>query len=326
MIEVLSNGALNAVQDAGRLAPLSLGVSRSGAMDGPALAMANLLLGNDEGAAAIEISLFPFRLRFYRAGWFACAGAWTRVSVAGRSHPSWWAAQARAGEVLTVAAPQYGSRLLLALQGGIDVEPLLGSRATDLKSGFGGLHGRGLRKGDLLPVGIVAAGATPRSIGLAPQSRIDFAHELAAGDVSVRAVPAAEYERFTALARADFTATPYRLTPDCNRQGYRLDGAALALRRPLELLSHAVVPGTVQVPPSGQPIVQMAEANTLGGYPKIATVIEADLWRLAQLRPGQRVRFTLVDHAAGVAALRAHSAEMQRLRDALALFRTGRGR
>lgn len=319
MIEVLSNGALNVVQDAGRIGHLELGVSRSGAMDQPALQIANLLVGNDEKAAGLEISIFPFRIKVLQDTWFACTGASTTVTLQQRSYPSWWVAPVRAGEVLTVAPPQAGSRVVLAFRGGIDVAPVLGSRSTDLKSGFGGLEGRGLRKGDCLQRDRAERPAVLRSLGVAPKDRRSFLDELSSDVAKVRVVAAAEYDAFSDEARLAFGSTEYRLTPDCNRQGYRLEGAFLKTTRPLELLSHAVVPGVVQVPPAGQPIVQMAEANTLGGYPKIATVIECDLWRLAQLRPGQRIRFELVSHAAGVAALGDHLAGLERLRQSLSL-------
>ncbi|ROZ78035.1 biotin-dependent carboxyltransferase family protein [Ramlibacter sp. WS9] len=320
MIEVLSNGALNLVQDTGRPAHLGIGVSNSGAMDAPALQIANLLVGNDEGAAGIEICIFPFRVKLHQDAWFACTGAVTTVTLPLRSYPSWWAAHARAGDTITVTPPQHGSRAFLAFRGGIEVPRVLGSRATDIKSGFGGVDGRGLRKGDQLTLGPSADDVGLRSFGVAPVSRTRFIEELASGSVKVRAIAAAEYDEFTDEARAAFDGTEYQLTPDCNRQGYRLEGKVLKTSRPLELLSHGVVPGVVQVPPSGQPIVQMAEANTIGGYPKIATVIEADIWRLAQLRPGQRIRFELVDHPSGVAASRENLAEQQRLRDGLSLM------
>lgn len=321
MIEVLSNGALNLVQDLGRPAHIAMGVSGAGAIDAPALSMANWMVGNHESAAGIEISIFPFRIQFHQDTRFAFTGAVTAMKLGQRRLPSWWAAQAAAGDVLTIDAPAQGSRGYLAFAGGIDVPLVLGSRSTDLKSGFGGLEGRGLRKADRLAFGRSGASAVEglRSFGVAPQSRLGFAEELRAGVVKIRAMAAAEYEHFDDEARSAFEQTEYRLTPDCNRQGYRLEGAALKTVRPLELLSHGLVPGTVQVPPSGQPIVQMAEANTCGGYPKIANVIEADLWRLAQLRPGQQLRFELVNHQAAVDALRERAAEQTRIRQGLAL-------
>lgn len=320
MLEILSGGAVNSVQDLGRSGHLGIGVSLSGAMDAPAMTLANWLAGNDAGAAGIEVSLFPFRVRFLRAARFACTGATASLSLGQRSLSTWWAAQAEEGEVLTIEAPALGSRAYLAVGGGLDVPRVLGSRAADLKSGFGGFANRGLRKGDRIPLaagGPVLAGGRP--LGVLPPSRVALAAELAAGTVKIRAIAAAEYEQFTDAALEAFQLSEYRLTPDCNRQGYRLQGEALKTRGPLELLSHGIVPGTVQVPPSGQPIIQLAEANTCGGYPKIATVIEADLWRLAQLRPGQRIAFELVAHEAAVRALRALAQELAGLRQALEL-------
>jgi biotin-dependent carboxylase-like uncharacterized protein len=322
MIEVLSNGALNLVQDLGRTGHVSLGVSPAGAMDAPALTLANWLVGNEAQAAGIEISLFPFRLRFLAPTLFACTGAATTFELRGRTIPSGWAAQAEAGDVVVVAVPERGARAYLALAGGVDVPLVLGSRSTDLKSGFGGLEGRGLRKGDRLEV--IGSGrqstARWRPFGIAPASRRQFHEELAAGAATIRVLAGAEHALFSVEARRQFERAEYKLTPDCNRQGYRLEGPALKTSRPLDLLSHGLVQGTVQVPPSGQPIVQMAEANTCGGYPKIANVIGADLWRLAQLRPGQRLRFQCVDHAGAVAALREQQREMAQIRHGLAML------
>lgn len=320
-IEILSNGALNLVQDLGRPAHVGIGVSRSGAMDAPALMLANWMLGNSAGAAGIEISIFPFRVRFLEATSFASSGAPTTVALPERTWPSWWTAQANAGDVLTIAPPASGGRVYLAVPGGIDVPSVLGSRSTDLKSGFGGFKGRGLLKGDRLsPMREGASGSIGLPCrGIAPKTRMAFADELRKGSVTIRAMAGAEFHHFSPQAAAAFTGSEFRLTHDCNRQGYRLEGEVLGLNAKLELLSHGIVPGTVQVPPSGQPIIQMAEANTCGGYPKIATVIEADLWRLAQLRPGMKVRFTLVDQESALAAKRALDEELARLANALAV-------
>jgi 5-oxoprolinase (ATP-hydrolysing) subunit C len=320
VIEILSNGALNSVQDLGRAAHLRIGVSGGGAMDAVALATANCMVGNEPSAAGIEVSIFPFRVRFEEPAWFACAGAQSTLTLPHRTLPSWWAAQAGAGDVLTVAPPELGARVYLALQGGIDVPEVLGSRSTDLKSGFGGFKGRGLRKGDRLALGESGVGEVEmRAFGVAPESRRRLNEQLAAGTVTIRVVAAAEYEHFTDEATAAFERGEYRVTPDSNRQGYRLEGAPLKTKKPLQLLSHGIVPGTVQVPPAGQPILQLAEANTCGGYPKIATIIEPDLWRVAQLRPGQKIRFERVDYDTAVAAVAARASEDARIRQALAL-------
>ncbi|SCU75280.1 putative hydrolase subunit [Cupriavidus necator] len=321
MIEVLSTGAPNVVQDLGRPGHLGIGVGRSGAMDAMALSLANALVGNEDVAAGIEISLFPFRVRFQCETVFACTGSDSRLLLDGNLLAPWWGRRVKAGEVLVVERPRRGARAYLAFAGGIDVPTVLGSRSTDLKCGFGGWEGRGLRRGDVLPLGKAPAALLRGSgLGLIPGDLPAFWRDLSQGCIAVRAVPAAEYEWFSAEARAAFTTTPYKVTPDANRQGYRLAGEALALTRPLELLSHGIVPGTIQVPPSGQPIIQLAEANTCGGYPKIATVIEADLWRLAQAPAGCELRFVPVDQDQAIAVSQAQGLERSLLRSSIALM------
>ncbi len=316
MIDILSSGALNAVQDRGRRGWLANGVSRSGAMDLQALEAANALLGNDRDAAAIEVAAFPFRLRFAVDTTVAVTGAVAEARLAGRRLPPWWAVEARAGDELTIDPPTMGARVYIAVGGGIDVPLLLGARATDLKSGYGGHEGRGLRRGDRLPVGRRPSGKLPDGgIGAPPPpGRGDAGRPL-------RVLPAAEWPDFSDHARRLFATADWRVTAEADRQGCRLDGPDLMRERRRELLSHGIVPGTVQVPPSGRPIVQLAEANTCGGYPKIATVIEADLWRLGQAMPGDQLRFSVVSRDEALAALRAAAGWLDGLRSAAALYR-----
>jgi len=324
VIEIMSNGALNSVQDLGREENLDIGVCGAGAMDRVALALANRMAGNAPSAAGIEVCIFPFKLRFLASTRFACTGASTSIRIRDRTLPTWWTIRADPGDELLIEPPGSGARVYVAFAGGLDVPIVLGSRSTDLKSSFGGMQGRALRKGDriaFLPVTDAAETGRCRAFGISPASRIRFASELASGCITLRALAGAEYARFSRASRSAFERAEYRLTPDSNRQGCRLQGTALALSEPLELLSHGIVPGTAQVPPSGQPIIQLAEANTCGGYPRIATVIEADLWRIAQLRAGQRLRFKLVDFDAALGALRDESAEQQRIEQGLALAR-----
>lgn len=320
MIEILSSGALNAVQDLGRHGHLNIGVSRSGAMDSLALSSANLLVGNDEAAAGIEVNLFPFRLRFQSETRFACTGADALLKLEGRVMAPWWSRTARAGQTLVIEPPRRGVRSYLAFAGGIDVPLVMGSRSTDLKSGFGGLEGRGFRRGDVLPLGRDANALVPRhAVGILPRDLGAFWRELSERCMTIRVLPAAEYEQFSDSARAAFGTVAYEVTRESNRMGYRLAGEPLALKQALELFSHGIVPGTVQVPPSGQPIIQLAEANTCGGYPKIATIIEADLWRLAQASVGSRVRFEVVQADVALAALRQQAQERTTLGRNLAL-------
>ena len=298
MIEVLTTGAANSVQDLGRSGRFDIGVSRSGAMDRLSLMIGNALLGNDMDAAGLEIAMFPFRLRFGGPVRFAVTGAEGDVMLAGRPLPPRWAASAVEGDTLVIAPPQKGARVYVTFAGGIDVESVLGSRATDLKSGYGGLEGRGLRRGDRL---MVSNAPVTRAFGASrdPMSGLDFANPL-----PVRVVPSAEFPVFTTDARRLFFRWSWRVTQEADRMGYRLEGPELKLERRLELMSHGILPGTVQVPPSGKPIIQLADANTCGGYPKIATVIEADLWIVGQAGPDGRFLFIEVTPEEANAALR----------------------
>ncbi|WP_322084602.1 biotin-dependent carboxyltransferase family protein [Burkholderia sp. BCC1972] len=322
MIEILSSGAANLIQDLGRRGYLDNGISRGGAMDGMALALANAMVGNEADQSGIEISMFPFRIRFQEDTEFATTGADCTVLVDDHATAPWWRRSVKAGQTVVVEHPRRGARAYLAIGGGIDVESVLGSRSTDLKGGFGGLQGRGLKRGDVLTARPHErrANVSPAGIGIVPKQLPSFMRALSAGLVTVRALPAAEYQCFTKSARTAFEQMDYEVTAEANRVGYRLNGPTLALTSPVELLSHGIVPGTVQVPPSGLPIVQMAEANTCGGYPKIATVIEADLWKLAQTPVGCRIRFALTDLDTAVAALREQADEYERIRGNLALM------
>ncbi len=300
MIEVLSNGALNAVQDGGRRGWLASGISLCGAMDGPALKTANCLVGNDLGAAGIEVQVFPFRLRALVDRAVAVTGADCAATVDDVTMPPWWALPMREGQVLTLRAPRSGVRAYIAVAGGIDVPIRLGSRSTDLRGGVGGHEGRALARGDRLKLGAEPKGLLSGGWGAAPPER----RAGDAGPASIRVIPAAEYRFFGEGARETFSGSPWRVTREANRMGYRLSGPGLALDTPLELLSHGILPGTVQVPPSGQPIIQLSDANTCGGYPKIATVIEADLWRLAQAPADAELRFAIIGQSEAVEALR----------------------
>lgn len=176
--------------------------------------------------------------------------------------------------------PQRGMRSYLAVQGGFDIPVVLGSASTDLKAKFGGFHGRALRDGDQIPLGKPTR-QFDRKVGV---------RQLLWGN-RIRALPGPEYHEFSPDAQQAFWRTAWKLSPQSNRMGYRLEGRELKRESPRELLSHGVMPGVIQVPPNGQPIVLMADAQTTGGYPRIASVIEADLYHLAQIRLGEPIHF-----------------------------------
>ncbi|MBB1249283.1 biotin-dependent carboxyltransferase family protein [Rhizobium sp. G21] len=300
MIEILTSGLMNSVQDLGRPLYLDQGVGRGGAMDRQALTAANLLVGNEAGAAGLEIAVFPFRLRFSAPCLVAMTGAFANARLGDRSFPAWWAREAEAGGELRIDAPLSGARVMLAFSGGVNLPLVLGSRATDLKSGFGGLEGRALKRGDRLALG-------PSRIRAKQPAGHGLDSELLGRDdpALLRIMAGAEYADFADEALSVLLGSDFVVSRQSNRQGMRLEGELLTLTRRLELHSHGIMPGTVQVPPSGQAVIQLAEANTCGGYPKIAHVIGADHWKLAQARAGDRLRFRLVDRAEALAAERA---------------------
>ncbi|MBO4122225.1 biotin-dependent carboxyltransferase family protein [Cupriavidus gilardii] len=302
MIEILRPGALASIQDLGRNGMRRFGVGGAGALDSVALRVGNLLLGNDAGAAAIEFTLGRATVRFDADLRIALTGAECRADLDGEPVWCWHAFDVRAGSTLTLPAARSGTRTYLCVAGGIDVPLAMGSRSTDLKAGFGGYQGRALRRGDRLAALRSDAAAVPSPPSL-PSQRIGVlspawalpAPEADGRALSIRMLPGLEYDQFEPDAQQALWQAQWTVTPNSNRMGFRLEGPALA-RRPgaPELLSHGVVPGVMQVPPGGQPIVLMADAQTTGGYPKIGVVIEADLWRLAQAPLGAAVHFRRV--------------------------------
>lgn len=312
MIEILSATALATVQDFGRFGSLGYGVGTSGAMDHLALALGNLLLGNPEDAAAIEIPLFPFEVRFVQDCAFAVTGAACEATLDGQPLPPHWVAQAREGQVLGLGYPTSGSRAYLCLAGGVDVPQVLGSRSTQLRGEFGGLQGRALQQGDRLSALRPGASALPTDFGVIPPNQ---ALPLQCdGLPAMRVLPAAEYECFMDESRAAFWAGEWKVTTQSNRYGYRLEGTPILPKAAMEVRSHGIVPGVIQVPHGGQPIIQMRDAQPSGGYPKFGTVIEADLWRLGQAPIGSKVRFIECSYIEAIAALEDNQCYLQEVR------------
>lgn len=280
MLKMIRAGMYTSVQDGGREGQRRSAISRCGALDKPSLTIANLLVGNDANAAALEITLGQVDIEFERDCWFALTGAACEATVDGR--PVWvgWRTAAQAGQHLVLKNPQYGIRSYLAVAGGIDVPVVLGSRSTDLKVGIGGLEGRRLQDGDRLKLGKASREFS------GPQG----VRQLPIGN-RIRALPGPEYHEFDSASQASFWRSPWQLSAQSNRMGYRLQGQPLVRTTDREMLSHGLLPGVVQVPHSGQPIVLMNDAQTTGGYPRIASIIEADMYQLAQIPLGQPIHF-----------------------------------
>ena len=290
-LEVLAPGLLTTVQDAGRFGHRAAGIGTAGALDAYSRQVANLLVGNTADAALLEISLQGPRLRFRSAVRIALCGAEIEASAGSSKLPGWRPIDLPAGSELHLGACRSGCRAYLAVAGGIAVPQVLGSRSTDLRGGFGGLDGRALRAGDRLPLvdGLAAhTGSTPiiASWWIDPTPDLPFA-----ASTLVRVLPG----RDAPVPGDAWTREDFRVATASNRQGLRLEGPELRVTDTRERISEPVVPGTVQLPPAGQPIVLLADAQTVGGYPRIGQVIAADLPRLAQLRPGDLLRFEGID-------------------------------
>ena len=319
MIEVTATPGLATVQDLGRHGSLRYGVGVAGAMDRVSLAVGNLLLGNEAGAAGIEVPIFPFAIRFTAACRFALTGADCAARLSGRALMPWSVHAADAGDELVLGLPraQSGCRAYLVLPGGVDVPAVLGSRSTQIRGAFSGHEGRPLRVGDRLGAAAPSQ-AGPLGIGVMPPA---LTLPLALNGLdAMRVLPGAEYESLTASSRDAFWAGTWKITAQSDRYGYRLAGKALAFERPVEMLSHGIVPGVIQIPPSGQPIIQMSDAQPSGGYPKFGTVIEADLWRLGQAPVGSRIRFIRTNWTEALAAHDAVQAWLGDIRRMLGLW------
>ncbi|WP_433871918.1 biotin-dependent carboxyltransferase family protein [Saccharopolyspora sp. CA-218241] len=280
MLEVLATGPLATVQDLGRPGLADIGVGPSGAADRGALRLANRLLGNDEGAAAVEVTFGGLELRAHRAVTVAVTGAPCPVAVDGRSAAVNAPVRLAAGARLRLGTPGTGLRSYLAVRGGLDVEPVLGSRATDVLAGLGPDP---LAPGTWLPVG-----PPPERFPVVDVAPVP-AHP--AGELVLRVHPGPRDDWFTEDALRALLTSRYEVTADCDRVGMKLAGPELPRRRTDELPSEGMVSGALQVPPSSRPTLFLADHPVTGGYPVIAVVTAADVDKAAQAPPGQRIRF-----------------------------------
>lgn len=327
-LSIIRPGLLTTVQDLGRPGYQHLGVVVSGALDAVALRVANLLVGNAEGAAGLEITLLGPTLRFEADRLIALTGADLSPTLAGQPAPMHRPVAVRAGTVLSFGAARAGCRAYLAVAGGLAVPLVLGSRATYLRAALGGWRGRALRAGDELPVGklsptnqqlrqLIAPDVLPTTWVAARWTPGPTLRPRPRPQLVIRAVRGPEHEQFSPASQQAFWREPFALTPAADRMGYRLQGPTLTRETPTELLSSAVTFGTVQVPPGGQPIVLLADAQTTGGYPRLVQVITADFSALAQAQPGQALRFQEVSLAEAQAQYLAQERRLRALRRAV---------
>ena len=291
---VIRPGMLTTIQDLGRWGHQASGVPVAGAMDAYSHRMANRLVANDDDAAAVEITLVGPELE--ASGELMCAVAGAQFELSTDTGPVECGRPFRLGHRgrLRFGRRIAGARATLAVRGGIDVPPVFGSRSTHLPSRLGPFDGRALAAGDVLPVGL----RQPKLAAAAP-----VALSLPQGGVRLRVIPGPQDGWFTPEALDRFFSSSFTVTPASNRMGYRLNGPELQHAISNEMLSDATPLGAIQVPRSGQPILLMADRQTTGGYPKIATVIAADLPAAGQLAPGDWIRFSRCTRAEAIAAL-----------------------
>lgn len=280
---VLKTGLLDTVQDLGRHGYAHLGINGAGAADAVALQVANMVVGNEPGAAGLEMHFPAPVLRFEENTVFALGGADFGARLNGLEIPLWTPVRAAAGSQLSFAKQLNGMRCYLAVQGGFQIAPWLGSCSTSLVAGAGGWQGRGLRTGDRLPFA-TATGDTPYNNEILPW-RVNV-QGLYPKTKAIRFLPGPEYELLGTDARHVLETAEWKVNYQSNRMACALEGPLLFLKEPFELVSSAVQPGTVQLLPSGQLLALLADCQTTGGYPRIAQIFQADLPGLAQLRPG----------------------------------------
>ena len=311
LFRVTKPGFFTTVQDLGRHGFLKYGVPISGAMDKFSLRLANMLVGNDLGEAGLEITMLGPELEVLRDTQIAVSGGDIQVSINGQDAETWHTLRVKSGDVISFGKVRTGCRVYLAVRGGINVPIVLGSRSTYIRCEMGGMKGRQLKASDEIegfdmvqPLGFCLS--VPR----------EFVPDFSA-EVHVRVVLGPQLESFTEKGVETFLSNLYIVTIEADRMGYRLEGPIIEHRERVDTISDAILPGSVQVPPSGKPIITMQDAQTTGGYAKIAAVISPDLHILGQLKPDDRVRFQRTTLSEAHRKLREYNDEIRRVESEL---------
>ncbi|EMA6344912.1 biotin-dependent carboxyltransferase family protein [Bacillus cytotoxicus] len=307
-VEVLHAGMLTTIQDVGRYYYQQYGVPVGGAMDRTALRIVNMLVGNKENEAGLEITMIGPKLLIKKTTLLAIGGADVGAVLNGEPIPLWRPIVAKEGSMLCFGKEEFGCRAYVAFAGGIDVACSMGSKSTYVRASIGGIEGRALKKGDQLQIGIPSSVATCMIKKLLDEKRI-YTQWGACRHVLpkysrypvVRIITDFEWDEFSKESQVAFFTKEYKVSHYADRMGYRLKGEHLKRIEDYEVLSSAVTFGTIQVPPGGQPIILMADRQTTGGYPRIGNVISVDLPILAQLKPNDYVTFVQISMEEAVA-------------------------
>jgi len=287
LFHVLKAGFFTTVQDLGRYGYLKYGVPISGAMDTFSMIVANLLVANNPNDACLEITLIGPELRALADTQIAVTGGEISVKINGREMPMWQTLTVHKGETVSLGKVEKGCRSYLSVRGGINTPIVLGSRSTYTRGKFGGIEGRPLKAGDIIHGFDVSSLETCLKM---PENMIpQFSNEF-----TVHVVLGPQSYMFTDKGIETFLSSEYKVTLESDRMGYRLDGPVVEYKDKAEMVSDALLPGAVQVPRDGRPIVIMRDAQTTGGYPKIAVVVSSDLDLLGQAKPNSTIRFSRI--------------------------------
>jgi len=304
-ITILSPGPLSTIQDGGRFGAMSTGFSPGGAMDAYSMKIANLLVGNVENMGVIEMTMMGITASFDCDSLIALTGADMDPYLNDEPMPMYQSVPVHKGDILTMKLAQNGMRAYLAVAGGFDLPFEMGSQSTNLKCKLGGFQGRKLQKGDELPLIQSVSGM------LAPSRRIN-AQVKYPDEIVVRVMLGPQDDYFTRKGIETFLGKVYTVTDQSDRMGIRLAGEKIENANGVDIISDGIATGSIQIPASGTPIIMMADRQTTGGYAKIATVISADLKKVAQARPGTRIRFFAVSEKEAVKLRRSEETELKK--------------
>ncbi len=291
IFEVVQPGPMTTVQDLGRIGYQQYGVPTSGALDDYAFRLGNLLVGNEEGAAALEITLFGCQLRALQDTLIAITGADLAPAINGRPAPIWESLWIKRDQLLSFSQLRKGCRSYLAVAGGIRVPEVMKSASTCVRAGIGGLNGRPLRKGDILRADV----AFTRTAQIPAKYIPTYSNALA-----LRVILGPQDDYFTKDGISTFLNSEYTVSAQADRMGYRLEGPVIQHSGGADIVSDGIPLGAIQVPGDGLPIILLVDRQTIGGYTKIANIISADIPKVAQAKPGDRIRFQQVKGAQAV--------------------------
>ena len=306
ILKVITPGPLSTVQDGGRFGYMSTGFGSGGAMDLRAMRIANILVGNNENDGVIEMTMLGLSAEFTCPSVIALTGADMQPKLNGEEIPMYETVEVQAGDKLTMGAAKQGMRGYLAVAGGFDIDPVMGSQSTNLKVKLGGFQGRKLAAGDQIPL--------RREADLSQCGHNKCAPENDYPQVAVvRVMFGPQEDYFTQKGIDTFLSARYNVSGQSDRMGVRLEGEKIENKNGVDIISDGIAYGSVQIPASGTPIIMMADRQTTGGYAKIATVITADLHKIAQAKPGSFIRFRAVTEKEAVAALKEERSFLKQL-------------